>query len=222
MISLVLSFCSSVVLGIYLSIIASRMIDGNSFYNSLVYDQKAKIMLFFTILLFGGQIFLKFATIRKSNQSKKVLIEQILEEACKSLVYPHRYHIRAIITVCDRKRKKRKTMYGYNIGISPERFAEYDISFGVTGKAYELKRPVAEELPENHIDEYDEHHRAVVDGNLRCVLAAPIFRSPDDNDVIGILAFDSNETISKIRFNTDVSKEIAQNWADIVSTVLNY
>ena len=53
------------------------------------------------------------------------------------------------------------------------------------------------------------------------MLAAPIFSNRNREKVVGILAFDSMESIEKMKFDTDKSKEIAQSWADIFTNIVD-
>lgn len=221
-IELILTFLESIILGIYLAIVSGNIIDGDSFFYAFFKTKGSWFYILVAVILFILQLYLSISSSREMSSKKKDIINSILQVACRSLIYPHNYHIRAIITECDYKKNTRKTTFGYNIGISPERFAEYAINFGVTGKAFSAKRPIAEVLPTDHISTYDSHHQAIVEERLKCVLAAPIFKSAEDNTVIGILAFDSIEPINKMKFDTDASKELAQNWADIISNILKY
>lgn len=218
---LILSVIQSLVLGIYLSLISTNLSAGYSFFAAICKEKNSWIYLSISAISFICQLWLSQESEKAESSHKSRLINSILEEACRSLVYPGKLHVRAIVTMCDYKKQKRKTVYGYNIGISPERFAEYDIDFGVTGKAFLLRRPVAESLPNDHITTYDNHHASIVESRLKCVLAAPIFSQKNSEKVIGILAFDSTDTIEKLKFDSDSSKKIAQGWADIISVVLD-
>ena len=75
-------------------------------------------------------------------------------------------------------------------------------------------------MPDNHISTYSEQNAKYVDPNLKCVLAAPIFSAYDRSKVIAVLAFDSNETLQKMKFDTKRSREIAQMWADTLTHVI--
>jgi hypothetical protein len=222
-IELLLTIVEAIVLGVYLSIVADNIIQGSDWIHASYQTKGSLGYLAIAFVAYAFQIYITVIASAETTKGKKQIINAILKVACKSLVYPHKYHIRAIITECDYKRNVRKTTYGYNIGISPERFAEYALDFGITGKAFAAKRPIAEALPDDHMSTYDEKYQQIVDPRLKCVLAAPIFKSDDDNTVIGILAFDSNEPISRMKFDTDSSKELAQGWADIISNIIrNY
>jgi hypothetical protein len=215
------SFGQAIFLGFYINFFSTEFEKNNikSFQTLGAWN----ILLFLTIGLLIFNIWIESAD--KSHQSKNrtQIINKILENACKALVSPNHNnskHIRAIITICDYKKGKRKTTYSYNISASPERTAEYDIYFGVTGKAIRDKVVVAEELPNDHIDSYPERHKVFVDSKLKCVLAAPIFSLNNPDDVVGVLAFDSQNNLKTLKFDTSESKEIAQSWADILSHLM--
>lgn len=218
---LLLSVIQSLILGIYLSLIATNLSLGHTLITSIIKEKNSWIYLTISVLTFIFQFWLAQESETAETNHKMRLINSILEEACRSLVYPGKLHIRAIVTKCDYKKKKRKTVYGYNIGISPERFAEYDIDFGITGKAFKSRRPIAESLPDDHINSYSKHHASLVEPRLKCVLAAPIFSQKDSSKVVAILAFDSTESLERMKFNSDSSKKIAQGWADIISVVMD-
>lgn len=221
-ISLCISILESVILGIYLSFVSESIMSGQGFLSALFAVHNSWIWFVVSLICFACQFGIERLSSKEITTQKTNLINSILEQACKAFVYPHiNYHIRAMITVCDLKKGTRKTVYGYNIGISPERFAEYKIDFGVTGKAYKLKRPVAEALPPNHISTYDETHKNYVEERLKCVLAAPIFSAKISDKVIGVLAFDSIESIEKMKFESNESKMLAQGWADIISHIID-
>lgn len=220
-ISIFLSIIESVLLGIYLSLIANKLELGNSFLESINQIKNTYLYIIFIILCLFAQIYIEQQIKQYDKKEKEELVNSMLKVACDSFVYPHNnYNIRAIITLCDYKRNKRKTIYSYNILASPERFAEYDLFFGVTGEAIKNKVPVAQSLREDHMDEYDEQTRMYVESRLKCVLAAPIFSNRNKEKVIGVLAFDSINDIEKMKFSTDKSKEIAQSWADIFTNII--
>jgi hypothetical protein len=218
----ILSIMETIILGIYLSLIANKIGEGYSLFASIQKVNNSYIYIFVLIICLILQIYIEQMMKKHSRKSKEELVNSILKVACDSFVYPHsNYNIRAIITVCDYRRSKRKTVYSYNILASPEKFAEYDLYFGITGEALKKKIPIAQALNDDHIETYDEETKNYVEPRLKCVLAAPIFSNRNREKVVGILAFDSMESIEKMKFDTDKSKEIAQSWADIFTNIVD-
>lgn len=219
--SIIVSMMQSIILGVYLALYSNKIVEGDSFISAFYSLGQHNIFIIVFIALFIFQIYIAFLEERKKESDKEKLINDMLKAACNTLVYPNtKLHIRAIITICDYKKKKRKTVYSYNIESDPERTAIYDIDFGVTGDAIKKRIPIGEELPENHVGTYSRENGQYVDPDLKSVLAAPIFSIQKDEIIIGVLAFDSIEPMDKIKFNTRKSKEIAQMWADVLSHLL--
>lgn len=219
--SLIASVIESIVLGIYLSMISDKFIKGNNVWTAISLLEWYNLLAVVFIALFVFQIYLSLLEKKSGNDEKKQLIDNMLQAACSSIIYPNNaLHIRSIITVCDYKNWKRTTVYAYNIESDPERTATYDLTFGVTGEAVKQKVPVARALPPNHIETYSPENAQFVEKDLRCVLAAPIFSKNKKGEVVAVLAFDSFEPIENIQFNTRKSRELAQMWADIFSRIL--
>ncbi|MDO4302252.1 MAG: hypothetical protein Q4D26_12820 [Clostridia bacterium] len=219
--SIVLSMFQSIALGIYLAIYSDRVIKGSSLIGAFDELKRYNFLLVIVLILFFCQIIVGFWGRKHEAKNKERLINSILKAACNTLVYPRtELHIRAIITICDYKKGKRKTVYSYNIESDPERTAELDIDFGVTGQAIIRKIPVAEELPLNHVATYSVENGRYIAPDLKCVLAAPIFSINHPDQVIGVLAFDSVETLHVMQFDSRKSKEIAQMWADALSHLI--
>lgn len=211
----------SIALGIYMAMYSDRIIKEDTLISAFFGLKYYNVFLVVSALLFLFQIYLGFLERKQDISEKENLVNSILKAACNTLIYPNnKLHIRAIITICDYKKEMRKTCYSYNIESAPERTATYDLNFGVTGQAVIKKIPIAEELPENHIRTYSERNGKYVDPDLKCILAAPIFSLKDRHNVIAVLAFDSNETLQKMKFNTRKSREIAQMWADVLSHII--
>lgn len=211
----------SVTLGIYLAVYADRIIKGDSLPVAIINLKYYNIFFVISIILFFFQVKLGISEKKQDESEEEKLVNSILKAACNTLVYPNvDLHIRAIVTVCNYRRQLRKTCYAYNIESDPERTAVYDLDFGVTGKAISKKVAVAESVPENYVGEYMERNRKYVDPDLKCVLAAPIFSAHDRRHVIAVLAFDSNETLQKMKFDTRKSREIAQMWADVLTYII--
>lgn len=211
----------SIMLGLYLAVYSDRIINGDSLIAALINLKYFNLFLALYAILFLFQVYLGFWERKQNESEKEKLVNSILKAACNTLIYPNsNLHIRAIITMCDYKRKIRKTYYAYNIESNPERTAVYDLDFGVTGQAILKRIPIAEALPENHVNTYSEKNRKYVDPDLKCVLAAPIFSAHDKSQVIAVLAFDSNETLKNMKFDTKKSREIAQMWADVLTHIV--
>jgi len=221
-ISVFITIVQTVVFGIYLSLIASYINNGGTVQEAIFKVPYAFGFISFLVLCISIQIYSEYSSTKSINTKNKRLTDEILQSACETFIYPHKhYHIRAMITMCDYKRNIRKVIYSYNVKASPERDAEYDIDFGVTGEALRKKIPIAQELEDDHITKYDQRHQLVVEPRLKSILAAPIFSIYEREKVIGVLAFDSMEPLERIRFNTDSSKELAQAWADIIAVIID-
>lgn len=219
--NLIISMAQSIILGIYLAIYADRVIKGETLVQAFINLKYHNISLLIFVALFILQIYLGFIERTQEENETERVVNSILMAACNTLIYPHNnLHIRAIVTVCDYKQKTRTTRYAYNIESAPERTATYDIDFGITGQAVMKKVPVAEALPENHVNTYSDNNGRYVEPELKCVLAAPIFSLQEKNKVIAVLAFDSTEALEKMKFNTRRSREIAQMWADVLSHII--
>lgn len=211
----------SVLLGIYLTVYSDRIIKGDNLVKAFLNSGYSNLLLLFSVILFFSQIYLGILERKQTESETEKLVNSILKAACNTMVYPNtNLHIRAIVTVCDYTKKIRKTCYSYNIESDPERTAIYDLDFGVTGQAIAKKIPIAEALLDNHISTYSEQNAKYVDPDLKCVLAAPIFSAYDRSKVIAVLAFDSDETLQKMKFDTKRSREIAQMWADTLTHVI--
>lgn len=208
-------------LGIYLAIYSDKIINGASLIDAFINLKGYNAFLAISAALSFLQVYLGILERKQNESEKEQIINSILKAACNTLIYPKSsLHIRAIITVCDFKRKIRKTCYAYNIESDPERTATYDLDFGVTGQAISSKIPVAKSLSEDHISTYSGENGKYVDSNLKCVLAAPIFSAHDKDKVVAVLAFDSYETLQKMKFDTKKSREIAQMWADVLTYII--
>jgi hypothetical protein len=215
------SLLKSITLGIYLSLFSTNITQGYEFFKVFELLKTWNFFLLATIGLVFFDIWITNVSKTVQSEEKTALVNKILEMSSRSLVYPHKNrHIRAIVTICNFKKKTRKTTFSYNITASPERTAEYDIHFGVTGEAIIGKTAIAKGLPENHFETYSEKEKKIVEPMLRCVLAAPIFSINNPDKVIGVLAFDSLNELKVAGFDTPASKEIAQSWADILSHMI--
>ena len=208
-------------LGIYLAMCSDKIIKGASLIDALINLKGYNTFLVISVMFSMLQIYLGVLESKQNESEKEQIINSILKAACNTLIYPKStLHIRAIITVCDFKKKIRKTCYAYNIESDPERTATYDLDFGVTGEAISSKIPIAKSLSEDHISTYSDKNGKYVDPDLKCVLAAPIFSAQNKDKVIAVLAFDSYETLQKMKFDTKKSREIAQMWADVLTHII--
>ncbi len=217
-----LSFLLIFVVGFYINLLSGGYRDYQRIWTAIQSLGSWNFLVFLAFFLFLFQIYLSYLPYKDIKTLKKRIIEQILEAASRSLIYPNKdMHIRAVITICDYKKNIRRTTYSYNIQADPERTATFPIDFGVTGEALRIRAAVSKSLPRNHILTYPQDVQLVIAPELRCVLAVPIFdpRNPAGN-IIGILAFDSFERIKNIEFDKRESKVIAQSWADVISEVL--
>lgn len=219
--SIIISIVQSIALGVYLAVYSDKIINGETPLQAFLVVGRHNILLLIAVLLFAFQIYFGFLERDQESNKKEKLVNSILKASCNTLIYPHsNLHIRSIVTVCDYKKRTRTTRFSYNIESAPERTATYDIDFGTTGQAVLKKIPVAEALPANHISTYSERNGKYVEPDLKCVLAAPIFSLQNRSMVIAVLAFDSTESIEKMKFNTRKSKEIAQMWADVLAHII--
>jgi hypothetical protein len=219
-----LSFTLAILIGFYTELLSSQLSQNPQITLKVAIEALGlrNLLFIFSVLIFAFQIYLNSIPIKTIRDSKKRIIEEILEAACRSLIYPNKnLHIRAIVTLCDHKKGIRQTMYSYNTRPDPERVAIFPIDFGVTGEAYKTRTVVARQLPDDHISTYPDEVKSSVATDLKSVLALPIlnpdnFRAP----LLGILAFDSCEKIDTIGFNSRESFDIAQSWADLIGEVL--
>lgn len=217
-----LALVQAIFLGIYINVATDYFLKYKGILLSIIKLDSWNLLIILSIILLYFQIHLSLKVDKRTEELKKKLINEILKNAAKSLIYPHsKRHIRAIITMVNKKKNKRETKYAYNILIDPEKYASYDLYFGVAGEAFKKKIPVASQLASNHIDSYDENHKNIVSPALRSILAVPIFSTKEKNNVIGILAFDSFDDIKLTKFDTDESKQLAQSWANVISELLS-
>lgn len=219
--NILLSLFQSFVLGIYMAVYSDKILKGRTLIQGFFDCRYYNIIFVVSIILVILQIKVGFINKIHELTRKEMLINKMLKSACKTLIYPNVNHnIRSCVTICDYETGKRETRYSYNLEADPERTAVVDIYFGITGDAIKKKIPVAGGLSENHMDEYSPENGRYICPDIRCVLAAPIFSQKNRNNVIGVVAFDSFNTIDEMKFNTHQSKEIAQMWADIISYIL--
>lgn len=210
----------AVMLGLYLNHFGKEFENSNDLFRTLLEIKGWNILLGVVLLLLVFQIWINVASKHLLKSSKEQVINKILEAACNALIYPHmKRHIRAIVTICDYKKQTRRTIYSFNIEADPERTAEYDLYFGVTGETVRRMIPLASKLDEEHVKEHSVMLRNTVVENLKCVLAAPILDRAGKK-VVAVIAFDSCETIETMKFDTNISKRIAQSWADILSVLI--
>lgn len=183
-------------------------------------------IIVFVIASFGRFYLEQLPSIR-IREVRDELIHEVLEAACKSLIYPDMdKHIRAIITVYDPDDDIRRSKYMYNTRPDPERTGEYPPGFGVTGTAFTERRVVIEELEEDHHSEYEDPAKSSVLPEIRTILAAPILRSEShDAKPIGVLAIDSQLSLDKLithesETNYAELRTTLQMWADILSKLM--
>lgn len=219
--NILLSLLQSIILAVYLAIYASFIIDGKSLIEGFLSCKYYNILFGVSIIIFVLQVRVGMINGTYEATRKERLINEILKSACTTLIYPETNHyIRACVTICDYKTGKRATKYSYNLEADPERNAVVDIGFGITGDAIKRKVPVAGGLSENHMKDYSPENGKYICPDIRCVLAAPIFSKKNRSEVIGVIAFDSFETLEEMKFNSHKSKEIAQMWADTITNLL--
>jgi len=215
------SLVKAITLGIYISLFSVKIVNAHNFFHVFILLGTWNLFLVATICFVFFDIWISNASKTLLSENRTILINKILEMACRSLVFPDKNkHIRAIITMCNYNKNIRKTTYSYNIIAAPERTAEYGIFFGVTGQAIKDKTVVAKELTANHKATYTEKEKKLVEPRLQGVLAAPIFSRNNMDNIIGVLAFDSCNDFKTMKFDSYESKEIAQSWADIVSLII--
>jgi hypothetical protein len=168
------------------------------------------------------QIYLVSLPKRLLRVTQDELISRILEAACKTMIYPRmNRHIRAIVTIREGRSGQRRTKYNFNADSDPERVASYPLEFGVTGKAYKLRAVVVEELPIDHHGKYKRSIKDCVLPEIRSILAAPILGSLlEEEEPLGVLAFDSVLPLEDIEFNKLEARELAQRWADILAQII--
>jgi len=196
--------------------------DNNTFISNIQNLSWKNLLLVLTVALLVFHVHTLNVPKKITKSKQKSLVSSILESASKSLIYPNLdLHIRAIVTVCDNKTNKRVTCYNYNTESDPERVAEFEKEFGVTGEAFTKKSVVLKQLKATHHKDYDTRTQNNVLPQIKTVLAAPILKSNNTEDEpFGILAFDSMQTIQELYWNKREIRTIAQEWADILSEIL--
>lgn len=218
-----LSFAISIIAGAYINIFTGKL-DSNqdSIFQTIKSLGNYNLLLTIIPFIILAQIYTSTKSSRNIVEIKISLIKQILEAACKSLIYPkNNLHIRAIVTIANYKTKTRMTTYSYNVLHDPERTANYPLDFGITGEAFTKRYAIAKELPHDHIDSYADNVKESVLVDLKSILAVPIFAPTNQNGpLIGVLAFDSAEDMKKIKFDSRTSLDIAQRWADIIADLI--
>ncbi len=216
-----ITLVQAILLGLYVNLFNNQIVETKDVVKTIYNLGNWNFIIIGITFFIYLQIKISSKEIKTIQSIKRKVVERILESACKSLIYPENTkHIRAIITICNYKTKKRETVYAYNVLADPERTAIYDIDFGITGEAFLKRIPVSKELPSNHIKDYKEEDQTMVAKELRSVLAAPIFANNNSRIVIAVLAFDSFESMESVKFNSRESMQIAQSWADTLSEIL--
>lgn len=219
----ILTVLIAAIVAVYVNLLTKQLENNNIFY-SIKNLSWNNLWLILIIALLIFQIYTLNIAKKVMKSKQEPLINAILEAASKSLIHPQsNLHIRAIVTVCDNKINKRVTRFNYNTDSDPERVAEFDKEFGITGEAFTTKSAVLKQLNKTHHKGYNSSTQNNVLQKVRTVLAAPILRSHNTNDEpFGILAFDSIHTIEELSWNTHqhLIKGIAQEWADILSEIL--
>lgn len=152
------------------------------------------------------------------------LIRRLLEAACRSIVYPRSLdgtHIRAIVSLIATDRSRRIAKFSFNADPDPERQGEWPVDFGVTGEAITGKMVVLKELPENHHEGYPLEIQGTVLAKIRTILAAPIMNPKDRRgSPIGVVAFDSELTITELGFDHREIRQVCQSWADLLAMII--
>jgi len=181
------------------------------------------VLAVLAVVILCFQTYLAQAPAAELRASRSEIITKILELACRSLIYPHRNrHIRAIVTLCDKEHRTRRTTYTYNVRPDPERTATFPVDFGITGEAYVNRAAVARELPADHLAAYEPGVRRLILPGLRCVMGVPLFDpSRQDGPPLGVLAFDSEESMTTLRWDRRDALDLAQAWADLVAELVD-
>jgi len=221
-VSTAITILMSFFVGLYINLL-TKQLESVGFIDSIQNLSWKNLLLVLVVALLIFQIYTLNIAKKVMKSKQEPLINAILEAASKSLVHPKsNLHIRAIVTVCDNKINKRVTRFNYNTDSDPERIAEFDKEFGITGEAFTTKSVILKQLPTTHHRGYNSSTQNNVLREIKTILAAPILKSNSANDEpFGILAFDSKHTIEELNWNTQhCIKGIAQEWADILSEIL--
>jgi hypothetical protein len=168
-----------------------------------------------------AQAYIARRPVLKLRDLRELLIEKLMELICKTMIFPARSHIRAIVTLREGSSGRRATRYSYNCTADPERVASYPLEFGVTGEAFSKKSVVLQELPEGHHALYDSQTKAAVLPEIRTIMAAPILKFKKETDSpLGVLALDSILPAKKLHFDRAEARQLAQGLADIIGIII--
>lgn len=207
--------------GLYINLFTNK-IDSFSFTDTIKGLSWWNLLILLVVILVWFQNYVQNVPRKFILQKRDSLITSILEAACNTLIYPDtNLHIRAIITLCNDDKKLRETKYTYNAESDPERVAAYPNEFGVTGEAFLQKSVVVKQLKTTHHKFYEDETKKHVLPQIRTILAAPILKSNNIQDEpLGVLAFDSINTLEELQWNKIQIRKIAQEWADILSKMI--
>src|SRR5262249_22822936 len=133
---------------------------------------------------------------------------------------------------------KVKIFYHYNMNTDPDRELEFNIDAGATGRCWAEQRIQVVDLAEvrekaRQEPDYLERHwkfrpqdQAAVRQTLQALLSVPIF-DPRDYDpknnsgtLMGVLNFDSDNSVEEIGFRTQGVVEIARRFAEAIAHIL--
>lgn len=208
--------------GLYINLLTNK-IDNKTFRATIIELSWWNLLILIVVVLVLLQNYIQNIPKKYLTQKKDSLISLILEAACNTLIYPETtLHIRAIVTLCcDDKTGQRETKYTFNAESDPERVAAYPNEFGITGEAFTKKSVVIKQLKVTHHKTYGDETKKHILPQVRTILAAPLLKSNNIKDEpLGVLAFDSINTIEELKWNKIQVRKIAQEWADILSKLL--
>lgn len=220
-VTLVLSFVVASAGGVYVNMWTTALASDPSIATCAKTVGRWHIMVLVAALAMFAQY--RISSVEDSRYANLAgrLIDEVLAAASRSLVFPRKNrNLRAIVTIADQSHETRTTRYAYHVEPDPERTATFPIYFGITGEAMRDRRVVVQGLEPDHVSGYDPITAPKILPDLRSVLAAPLYSFGDQSrETIGVLAFDSVNTVKELQLDNREMIELAQAWADIVAVL---
>jgi hypothetical protein len=177
--------------------------------------------------------FIENPTSTKSlKEMKKEAVKTILRAASLAILYPktiETVHIRAFYHEADKVKKVLRPLCYWD----PHHADDYNALIPYEGpgsehfiisEAYNRKRIVGKNLPENHINLYSPELRDKIRPNIKCIFAAPIsdFES-NDSEVLGTLCFGiTNATIEELGFDSDLAYDMIELFAKSIYFIMKF
>ncbi len=190
-------------------------------------------------LLDSGRLATREILSRVARPKPARMIVLQLEGACNAIksVAGSNKHLRANVFLPSGGGKV-KIFYQYNMDTDPDREFEFAIDAGVTGRCWQEKKLQLGDLAEvRDLAQADPGYlmrkwkfrpqdQAAVRPTLQSLLSLPIFDPTDYNpstntgSLIGVLNFDSDNTIKEIGFNKGEVVEVGKKYAEVIANLL--